>query len=427
MKRLRCILLALVAVAASAGCSDDPVTPDDAQGVAPGATVTISSTVAYINVEKYVSTDGGTTWLDADDAPGPTVLVGSSVQFKFVVTNVSVDKSLGGVSLLDSDFSLAACTIPMTLSVGGSFECVISSTATAGQHTNTATASGSHTDGGGSSYLVNDTDDANYFGSVDVEIDVEKYVSVDGGITWSDADAPTGPHVAAGSPVKFKFVVTNAGSAPLSGISLADSDFSVGGCAIPTTLPGDGSFECIIGSTAIAGQHMNLATASGSYTDGASNTQTDTDIDAAHYFGMTGGQASIQINSLSISINAARTTVTGQFAITDESLAGRKLDGFLVAITDYGVRWEQKGAAFSQVGPTGGCTYSIEAADYAQPPGWTPGDPIVLDENVTIGYTCTFGGAQLLAGGKLKGTAYARVYSRPDKEFSFSRTASIPR
>ena len=41
-----------------------------------------------IDVEKYVSVDGGTTWEDADAAPGPLMLSsGTNPQFKFVVTN----------------------------------------------------------------------------------------------------------------------------------------------------------------------------------------------------------------------------------------------------------------------------------------------------------------------------------------------------
>jgi hypothetical protein len=34
-------------------------------------------------------------------------------------------------------------------------------------------------------------------------IDVEKYVSVDGGLTWADADSPTGPYLLAGTNPQF--------------------------------------------------------------------------------------------------------------------------------------------------------------------------------------------------------------------------------
>jgi hypothetical protein len=95
------------------------------------------------------------------------------------------------------------------------------------------------------------------------------------------------------------------------------------------------------------------------------------------------------------------------------------------------VRWEQKSSAkrstFTPVAPIGGCTYTIVAVDYQQVAGWTSGDPIVFDETVTIGYTCTFGSTQLLRGGTLKGTAYAGIFGRTDREFTFSSTKAIPR
>jgi hypothetical protein len=147
-----------------------------------------------------------------------------------------------------------------------------------------------------------DTDTENASGS-NPEIDVEKSVSVDGGLTWVDADSPTGPYVKEGDPVQFKFVVTNTGDVALSSISLTDSDFSLAGCIIPATLTAGASFECTISTTAVLGQHTDTATASGSFTDGAGNTETDADTDDANYYGMPKGQPSIQIESLSIIID----------------------------------------------------------------------------------------------------------------------------
>ncbi|NLE57250.1 MAG: hypothetical protein GX616_02740, partial [Planctomycetes bacterium] len=111
-----------------------------------------------IDVEKSVSVDGGTTWHDADDATGPMTNVGSPVRFKFFVKN-SGKYPLSGVSLTDSDLSLSSCSVPTTLAVGASFECTVDATAIAGQHENTATASGQY-DG----QTVDDSDKAHYFG-----------------------------------------------------------------------------------------------------------------------------------------------------------------------------------------------------------------------------------------------------------------------
>jgi hypothetical protein len=111
-----------------------------------------------IDIEKYVSNDGGTTWLDADAAPGPSLNSGTNPHFKYVATNKG-NVSLNNVSIVDSDFSLVACIVPSTLEVGSSFECTISPSWQEGQHVNTATAYGSY-----EGTVYSDTDDANYLG-----------------------------------------------------------------------------------------------------------------------------------------------------------------------------------------------------------------------------------------------------------------------
>jgi hypothetical protein len=295
-------------------------------------------------------------------------------------------------------------------------------------HENTATVVASDNDGNSDTA----SDDATVtFTNVTANIDVEKYVSVDGGTTWLDADNPTGPYPMVDSTVQFKFVVTNNSPVTLSSISLTDSDFSLAGCTIPTTLAAGASFECIISTTAVLGQHTDTATASGSFADGAGKVESDSDTDDANYYGIPKGQPSIQIESLTININGTRTTVTGQFAITEQGTNATTPDGFVAVLKDYRVTWQQKGTGknskFAPVVPSGGCTYSVVSIDIPLPAGWVPGDPIVFDENVTIGYTCTFGSTQLIKGGTLKGTAEATIYGRPEMLFTYSSTASIPR
>ena len=179
----------------------------------------------------------------------------------------------------------------------------------------------------------------------------------------------------------------------------------------------------MITTTAAAGQHTDTAT--------ADSTQSAPDTDDANYFGLRSGQPSIAIRSLSININSARTTVTGQFVITDESEGGNTPDGFLIALTEYGVRWAQKGTAknagFVTINPAGySCTYTIVSVDRPQAAGWQSGDDIIFDESVTIGYTCTFT-TPLISRGTLRGTAFASVFNRPGMEFTFTNTATIPR
>jgi hypothetical protein len=159
--------------------------------------------------------------------------------------------------------------------VAGDFESGVS-------HQNTATVVASDNDGNSDTASDDATVD---FTDIDPMIDVEKYISVDGGSTWQDADSAPGPSLVAGGNPQFKFVVTNTGSVDLSGITLSDSDFDLSGCAIPATLAKGASFQCVISATWAEGQHTDTATASGSFTDGAGNVETATDSDDANYYG----------------------------------------------------------------------------------------------------------------------------------------------
>ena len=228
-----------------------------------------------IILEKYVSVDGGVTYFPADFDPGPTVLVGDPVYFKFVVTN-SGNVTLTNLTLTDNVYDLSGCVLPASLAPGDSFQCIIGPfPAVHGQQMDTGTATG---DSGVTT--VTHTDDANYLG-VSPDIDVTKYVSVDDGVTWEDANSPTGPNVLVGQGVLFKFIVTNSGDVPLTNITLTDNVYDLSGCTLTDPLgPGD-SFECVIGPfPALLGQQTDTATATGDFEE-----DTFSDTNPANYFG----------------------------------------------------------------------------------------------------------------------------------------------
>ena len=114
-----------------------------------------------IDVEKYVKNGAG-VWQDADTVTGPYLNPGVNPKFKFVVTNTG-NVTLTGITLVDNMLSLSGCTIPATLAPNASFECLVTGTWGAGQHTNIATAAGSF-----NSTRYPDSDNANYFGAVPV-------------------------------------------------------------------------------------------------------------------------------------------------------------------------------------------------------------------------------------------------------------------
>ena len=49
-----------------------------------------------------------------------------------------------------------------------------------------------------------------------INIDVKKEVSVDGGTTYDDANSPTGPSVLVDDTVMFRFTVTNPNIVPVN-------------------------------------------------------------------------------------------------------------------------------------------------------------------------------------------------------------------
>jgi uncharacterized repeat protein (TIGR01451 family) len=242
-----------------------------------------SSYVGYalaIDVEKSVSVDGGATWQDADTATGPYLFSGTNPQFRFEVTNTG-EVPLTDVAITDTVYG--AVTIQDTLAAGASAQAVITGTWAVGQHTNTATATGSYTDATLGAVTVTDSDATNYYGA-SLAIDLETYVSVDNGTTWYDADVQaTQPYLINNTSSRLGFVVTNTGNVPLANIVITDTVYNVVG-TIGTLAPG-GSAHVNVTGVWSEGQNTSSATASVSFTDGAGTVQTATDTDDMYFFG----------------------------------------------------------------------------------------------------------------------------------------------
>jgi hypothetical protein len=122
-------------------------------------------------------------------------------------------------------------------------------------------------------------------------IDVETLVSVDGGITFFDADIAAGPTLHQTTNPIFKFVVKNTGNVALTNIKLTNSQFALDGFGNDAVV-GDGAYTIatlapdalfsIDFNTATwqAGQQTNTATVSAIFND-----VTVSDRDDANYFG----------------------------------------------------------------------------------------------------------------------------------------------
>ena len=103
-------------------------------------------------VKKSVNSD------DADIAPGPSVNVGSAVNFTYVVQNTG-DVEMTNISVVDNKGVIVTCP-KTTLASGESMTCIGSSVAILGQYTNTAHVHGTYN---GTQYNSND-ESANYYG-----------------------------------------------------------------------------------------------------------------------------------------------------------------------------------------------------------------------------------------------------------------------
>jgi len=178
--------------------------------------------------------------------------------------------------------ALVGTSIP----AGGSVSCTYDVTHTeAGTYNNTASVTVRDNEGNTASASDDETVAVTMAAGVP-EIDIEKYVSVDGGVNWLDADTPPYPEVMTTYGVMFKYVVTNTGNVTLTGLTLTDNVYD--GSSTPPfnpTIPGSlapgESFEYIYGPVAAQyDQHTNTGTATGNWTD-----TTVTDSDSANYMG----------------------------------------------------------------------------------------------------------------------------------------------
>ncbi len=178
-----------------------------------------------IDIEKSVNGE------DADNPPGPTVQVGDTVTFGYVVTNTG-DVPLTGVSVVDSTLGPVSCPKD-TLAVGETMACGPNTEVPhqPGPMSMKATATGT-----GAGTPVMDMDPVNFLVIPKVSnpaIDVEKYVN------GYDADEAPGPSFDVGDTVTFTYVVMNTGDVPLTGVSVVDSTLGPVNCPKTTLAVGE--------------------------------------------------------------------------------------------------------------------------------------------------------------------------------------------
>ncbi|MDX1450427.1 MAG: hypothetical protein R3246_15360, partial [Acidimicrobiia bacterium] len=94
----------------------------------------------FVNEEGFLDIEKSINGHDADQMPGPTILVGEPIRFDFVVTNRGPEP-VTGIAVVDSVLGPVAC--PKTaLDPGESMTCTVHAVAMPGEHKNVGTATG---------------------------------------------------------------------------------------------------------------------------------------------------------------------------------------------------------------------------------------------------------------------------------------------
>ena len=111
-------------------------------------------------VGPAVTIEKSTNGEDADNAPGPSILVGSAVTWRYVVTNTGTT-NLTGVVVVDDQGVSVSCGGQTTLSAGQVMTCTGTGVATLGQYRNVGRVTANSVPG-----AVDDSDPSHYLGVI---------------------------------------------------------------------------------------------------------------------------------------------------------------------------------------------------------------------------------------------------------------------
>jgi len=267
-------VIAVLAAGASETCSLDGVATAGAYtntatvvGVDPsGSGVNDADPSNYFGGLGALGIEKSTNGSDADNIPGPTLLVGSEVVWEYVVTNEgnTVVTNVVVVDNLEGD----VCTVD-ELAPGASVTCDLVGVATLGQYENIGTATGLDPDGN----QLFDSDPSNYMGA-DTGITLEKLTN------GEDADDAPGVLLVPGDDVEWTYIVTNLGNLPVTNLDVTDD--IIGDICSFATLGAGASRTCTARGTAAVGPYLN----NGSVTAVGPNNTPLAAEDPSNYLGL---------------------------------------------------------------------------------------------------------------------------------------------
>ncbi len=239
---------------------------------------------------------------------GGTILAGQSVEWVYTLTDPEAGTSVSGITLTDSVLGtiydpvnhLAPDSGGLTYTLTGdnnhdnilqsneTWTFKVTGPAATGDNANTATATGTDV-GTGNNELKADSKLITFTG-VTPNISIEKQVSVDGGLTWANADSPTGPMLLqSGYAPMFQYLVKNTGDVNLAppvvtdntGLTLSGPTGDNGDNLLN---PGETWIYAATGTWA-KGQNTNTGEAAVTFTDACGNKAPLDVTNDANYFG----------------------------------------------------------------------------------------------------------------------------------------------
>jgi len=253
-----------------------------------GQMVNSSDPSHYFGGQGAIEIEKSTNGLDADSEPGPAILAGAPVEWRYRVRNigntpvrdlaVSDDRGVtpAAVDIAPADgFNDGDTDLDGLLDTSEIWEFIASGTALAGQYANVGSVTGLDAL---TSLPLSDEDPSHYFGAVPA-IAIEKLTN------GEDADSEPGPAIILDGTVTWRYVVTNTGNVPLDSITVVDSDTSVHPLLIFGDLDSDQKLDLDetwifeASAAARAGQYANIGTASGRFNGTAFQAS-----DPSHYY-----------------------------------------------------------------------------------------------------------------------------------------------
>ncbi len=195
-----------------------------------------------------VAIETATEGLDADLPPGPVLPVGAAVDWTYAVTNIGIEP-LANVLVEDDQGVVVTCP-GTTLAVGESMTCTAAGTVAPGPYANLGT-------------VTAELPDLSTVVASDPSHHVGQLLLIEKSTNGQDADLPPGPLLVPGAPVSWTYAVTNPGPEAISNLAVNDDQGEVVTCP-GTTLAAGESMTCTASGTAVAGQYVNIGTATAS-------------------------------------------------------------------------------------------------------------------------------------------------------------------